>query len=187
MDIINNIVDTLGKSKAVIESILDATDRLISETGNVRRLGLPVGYNDEGMTAVKKGDVILDTDEKAVYIATGEYTAEGKHVVVGRSGARKELEPEFVLVGQYAANPVIKEAAGRLAVKYPDRRILTYGALPKARPVGEATETTKGASVKNDTDPWCTWMCAGDKDMEKGLEKAPTKKAKAVTKRKVNK
>lgn len=188
MDIINNIVDELEKSEAVIKSIVDAADRLIAEAAPVRRLGLEVGYTDEGMTAIRKGDVVLDTGEKAIYLATGEYSEDGKPIVAGLDGkARKTLEPEFVLVGQYAADPIVKKAAGRLATKYPDRRILTYGALPHPRPVGEATETTKGTSVKNDTDPWCTWMAAGKKDIDKGLEKAPTKKAKAVTKRKVNK
>jgi hypothetical protein len=185
MDIINNIVDTLGKSEAVIESIVGAADRLVAETAPIRRLGLDVGYTDEGMTAVRKGDIVLDTGKKSVYIATGNYTNDGKLIVVGRGGMQEALEPEFILVGQHAADPTVKKAAGRLASKYPDRRVLTYGALPRS--VGESTETTKGASVKNDDDPWCTWMAAGEKDMEKGLEKAPTKKAKAVTKRKVNK
>lgn len=188
MDIINSIVSSIEESETVVESIVVATAKLIESLPPLRRLGILSEFDHEGNTAVKKGDIILDTGEKAIYLASGEVTADGKHVAVGMNGVRKTLEPEFVLVGQYAANPMVKKAAGRLATKYPDRRVLTYGALPQPSPIGEAAkESTKGSSVKNDSDPWCTWMAAGEKNPEKGLDKADTTKAKAITKRKVKK
>ena len=188
MDIINSIVSSIEENEAIVNSIVDSTTRLVESLPPVHRLGILSEFDHEGNTAVKKGDIVLDTGEKAVYIATGEVTAEGKHVVVGMNSVRKPLEPEFILVGQYAANPMIKKAAGRLAMKYPDRRVLTYGALPQPKPIGEAAkETTKGSSVKNDTDPWHAWCAAGEKNPEKGLAKADKTKAKAITKRKVKK
>lgn len=186
MDIINSIVSSIEENQAIVESIVASADKVIDALPPVRRLGILSEFDHEGNTAVKKGDIVLDTGETAVYVATGEVTAEGKHMVVGLNGARKPLEPEFILVGQYAADPMVKKAAGRLTAKYPDRRVLTYGALPQPKPIGEAAkEPTKGASVKNDCDPWCTWMAAGEKNPTKGLDKADKTKAKAITKRKV--
>lgn len=188
MDIINSIVSSIEESEAIVSSIVTSTEKLVESLPPVLRLGILAEFDHEGNTAVKKGDIILDTSEKAVYVASGEVTAEGKHMAVGMGGVRKPLEPEFILVGQYAADPTVKTAAGRLAMKYPDRRVLTYGALPQPAPIGEsAKETTKGSWVKNDTNPWHTWCAAGEKNPEKGLDKAPTTKAKAITKRKVKK
>lgn len=188
MDIINSIVSSIEESEAIVTSIVESTQKLVESLPPVYRLGILTEFDHEGNTAVRKGDIVLDTNEKAVYIATGEVSAEGKHVVIGMNKVRKALEPEFILVGQYAADPNVKKAAGRLATKYPDRRVLTYGALPQPTPIGESKkETSMKSSVKNDTNPWGTWMAAGEKNPEKGLEKAPTKKATATTKRKVKK
>lgn len=181
MDIFNTIITTINNEKAVVQSIVEAVDEAIHASPITFRLGLTERVSYDQNITIGKGNIVLDVDEKTVYVATGEYEND-RPVVASVAGARKALEPELIIVGHHAATPTVQRAVERLSVKYPDRRILVYGDLPLKDTMGESADTTKGASVKNDTDPWGTWEKAGNKKNDaaekdtSGKKKVPGKK-----------
>lgn len=182
MDIFNTIITTINNEKAVVQSIVEAVDEAIKSSPITVRLGLSERVDYSENVTVGKGNIVLDVDEKTVYVATGEYQND-RPVVASVAGAKKALEPELIIVGHHASTPTIRNAIERLSVKYPDRRILVYGDLPLKDTMGESADTTKGTTVKNDSDPWGTWEKAGNKKND-AAEKDTAAKKKVPVKKK---
>jgi hypothetical protein len=181
MDIFNTIIDSMNKEKAVVQSIVEAAEEAVRSGPSNMRIGLTEKIDYSNNITVSKGNIVLDVDEKTVYVATGEYKGD-EPIVASAVGATKSIQPELVIVGHHASTPAVRKAVDRLAVKYPDRRILVYGDLPM-KDTMESADTTKGASVHNDSDPWGTWMKAGDKKNDAAEKDTATKKKVPVKKK----
>lgn len=110
----------------LIAGLLASADSAVEHVTFKPSIGLTEGPNDN--VQIKQGDLILDPSEGGVMVATGQFY-QGKPVVASRD-KKKILEPELLVVGNAAKTPMLQRAAQKLAMKYPDRRILVYGDAP---------------------------------------------------------
>lgn len=177
MDILKSISQSLEQENTEVQSIIEA---VIAEVKNspVSRIGL-LNEDSHENSQLRKGDLILDYHQQLAYTFSGQYSNDGKPIVFDsdEEKGQRVLEPEFIIDAHVVANPSIKKAAVRLAEKYPNRKVFTYGELPAKLHEGKDNSTTSCGSKSekmNDKQPWCTWMAASNKKMEKGLKLAPS-------------
>jgi hypothetical protein len=179
MDFFKQLLFSIQEQDAETERLVAEASALFDQFQAAPSIGLTENRGMGKNVPVRKGDVIIDTSngDNQLVVATGE-TQDDKPVVQSPDGARKTLEPEFVVMGVAVSNPALRQAAKKLAIDYPTRRILTYGVLPSRNPLGEAkNETTSdNSTVCNDPQPWETFIKAGEKKPED--DKSKKKKGK---------
>lgn len=181
MDMIKNIAEQIAEETAFVNTIAARANEAVQAISNAR-IGLSEDYKrGTSDTYIGKGDIVIDPNDRAAYVATGE-EHNGKPIVANKT-KRKALEKEFVTLGAHVHNPALRKAANRVSTEHPTRRVHVYGALPRKVTVGEATtnlsdqplatkdqgirkhecqpkkgDTSKGAEVNNDQEIFDTFM-----------------------------
>ena len=148
MGIFKDITTAVSKAENQVDVAVKEAEEIIGEAmeGPGVRLGLGPQRNTNKQPA-RKGDIVLrvEVDGSLVpFVISDE--GEGGEPLAKNSKRGEEISiiPELLVIGAMTNNPQLKAAAGRMATKYPDRRVFLYGDTKQKK----ESEQTNGEPVR---------------------------------------
>jgi len=131
MGIFKEVITAVTKAENQADSAFNEVVELIGETmqGPGVRLGLGPQRNTNKQPA-RKGDIVLrvEVDGSLVPFVISDEGEGGEPLAKNtKRGEEISIIPELLVIGAMTNNPQLKAAAGRMATKYPDRRVFLYG------------------------------------------------------------
>ena len=148
-----------------IVSIMDAVDlktinemySVLGEMNDMDGPGVRLGIGTQRGTnkqPARKGDIVLRVEVNGTLTPFVISNVNGDTPLARNSklGEEISIRPEMLVIGAMTKHPKYKAAAGRMATKYPDRKVFLYGdtkAKKEPQPAGEATRATAGSGNAN--------------------------------------
>ena len=126
-DITNNVTFTENQARLAVAEMAELVEADMDGPGV--RLGIGPQRNTNSVPA-RKGDIVLrvEVDGSLVpFVISNENDGAEPIAKNTKRGEEIAIRPELLVIGAMTNNPQLKAAAGRMAVKYPDRRVFLYG------------------------------------------------------------
>ena len=128
MSIFKEINDSIDRAEHLAENLAMEVDEIMEMEGPGIRLGLGPQRNTNKQPA-RKGDIILRVEMNGALTPFVVSNVNGEKPIAKNTKRGEEIAiiPELLVVGAMTNNPHFKAAAGRMATKYPDRKVFLYG------------------------------------------------------------
>lgn len=132
MSVIQALQTEVQQKEEQFDSLVEKTVALVS-LKETPKLGL-VTLTERSFA---KGDLILDPEDKTVYVVSGK-EFKGMPLAINEHG-KKLIDPRLALSGSLIQQPSLRQLAAKLSTKYPTRRVYVYGAPHVSEDVEQPT------------------------------------------------
>ena len=138
------------------ESVIEI-EQTLSEMNDMDGPGVRLGLGTQRGTnkqPARKGDIVLRVEVNGSLTPFVISNVNGEATLARNSkrGEEISIRPEMLVIGAMTNHPQYKAAAGRMATKFPDRKVFLYGdtkVKKEPQPDGEARRASVGHGNAN--------------------------------------